>query len=102
MMGSDNAANEKLAKNIQDDIKSVRSFLRGLLVVVFVALMIMSVSVVVSFRTSQSNHAILKTVERCVLPTGDLCKGNPNELQALVDQIVREVNSHTDSVLNGK
>lgn len=101
MMGSDNAANERLARNIQNDIAGIRSFLKGLLAIVFVALMIMSASVVVSFRTSQGNHEILKTVERCVLPTGDLCKGDPNELQALVDKIVREVNAHTDLVVNG-
>lgn len=52
---------------------------------------------VLSWTAVQNNRA-LSLIQRCVLETGDLCKGDPDATQKLLDSLVTRINTHTDEV----
>ena len=80
---------------------AVKTLTRDNLVVgvLVVMLAVLSWTTVLSMRSAERNGEILNTVQRCVLPEGDLCKGNPDQTKALLDDLVRRINSHTDEVV---
>lgn len=58
---------------------------------IFLMLIVTSWTSVQAVRTSSKNNEILKTVQRCVLPEGDLCKGSAEDTQKVIDAIVKGV-----------
>lgn len=75
----------------------------GLVSAVFIVmLVVLSWTAVLTMRQSAANSASLKLIERCVLPAGDLCKGDPAQTQQLVDSVVQRVNAHTDEVVGSR
>lgn len=67
--------------------------------VLLVMMVILSFTSITAVRTSKENRKILTQVERCILPQGDLCKGDAVATKVLVDSIVKQINDHTDQVV---